>query len=192
LACFKRTPRETSQPPKEEIKIDVQYSIYHLETEKTDSIIYRHQCILGITPEQIVQMGITLITEEKPLFPDMTVIENLKIGSHVERAKRNRQQSSELVYKIFPALAEGKNQMVRTLSGVEAKMLAIGKALISVPELLFVHKPCLGLAPWLAAKTFEAIQEIRKEHVTVVSVEQNGVFSMEISDGGKNWKTERL
>lgn len=155
-----------------------------LKTKKANSITYRNQPIVGMTPEQIVQLGIALVTEEKHLFPDMTVIENLKMGSYIERARRFRQQSLDFAYDLFPVLAERKNQMVRTLSGGEGKMLAIGRALMSAPELLFIDEPSLGLAPWLAAKTFEAIQEIREGGVTVVLVEQNVVFSLEISNRG--------
>ncbi len=155
-----------------------------LKTEKANSITYLNQRIVGMTPEQIVQLGIALVTEEKHLFPDMTVLENLKMGSYIERGRRYRQQSLDFVYNLFPILAERSNQMVRTLSGGEAKMLAIGRALMCRPQLLFVDEPSLGLAPWLAVKTFEAIQEIREKGVTVVLVEQNVVFSLEISNRG--------
>jgi branched-chain amino acid transport system ATP-binding protein len=153
-------------------------------TEKANSITYRNKRIDRMTPEQIVRLGIALVTEEKHLFAEMTVIENLKMGSYIERARRDRQKSLDFVYSLFPILAERRNQFVRTLSGGEAKMLAIGRALMSKPELLLVDEPSLGLAPSLAAKTFDAILEIRQKDVTVVLVEQNVVFSLEISNRG--------
>lgn len=155
-----------------------------LKTEKANSITYRNQRIDSMTPEQIVRLGIALVTEEKHLFPEMTVMENLQMGSYIDRARKDRQKSLDFVYNLFPFLAERRNQMVRTLSGGEAKMLAIGRSLMSKPELLFVDEPSLGLAPSLATKTFEAIREIREKDVTIVLVEQNVVFSLEISNRG--------
>lgn len=153
-------------------------------TDKANSITYRNQRIDGLPPEQIVRLGIALITEEKHLFLDMTVLDNLKMGSYIKKAKEKRTESLELIFNLFPRLGERKNQMARTLSGGERQMLAIGRALMSKPDLLMIDEPSLGLQPLLIAKIFDTIKEIREKGVTILMVEQNVYFSLEISDRG--------
>lgn len=153
-----------------------------MKMEKVTSITYRNQRINGLAPEQIVRLGIAIVTEEKHLFPDMTVLDNLKMGSYIERAKGKRNESLEMVFDLFPRLNERKNQMARTLSGGERQILAIGRALMSKPDLLMIDEPSVGLQPNLIAKTFEIIKEIRAIGVTILMVEQNVVFSLETSD----------
>lgn len=153
-------------------------------TDKANSITYRNQRIDGLPPEQIVRLGIALITEEKHLFPDMTVLDNLKMGSYIKKAKEKRTESLELIFNLFPRLGERKNQMAKTLSGGERQMLAIGRALMSKPDLLMIDEPSLGLQPLLIAKIFDTIKEIREKGVTILMVEQNVYFSLEISDRG--------
>ena len=145
-------------------------------------IKYRNQRIDGMAPEKIVRLGIAIVTEEKHLFPDMTVLDNLKMGSYIERAKGKRNESLEMVFDLFPRLNERKNQMARTLSGGERQILAIGRALMSKPDLLMIDEPSIGLQPNLVAKTFEIIKEIRAKGVTILMVEQNVFFSLETSD----------
>lgn len=153
-----------------------------MKTEKATSITYHNQRINGLAPEQIVRLGIAIVTEEKHLFPDMTVLDNLKMGSYIERAKGKRNESLEMVFDLFPRLNERKNQMARTLSGGERQILSIGRALMSKPDLLMIDEPSIGLQPNLIAKTFEIIKEIRAKGVTILMVEQNVVFSLETSD----------
>ncbi|MBI5967142.1 MAG: ABC transporter ATP-binding protein [Deltaproteobacteria bacterium] len=153
-----------------------------METDKANSITYREQRIDGLSPEQIVRLGIALITEEKHLFPDMTVLDNLKMGAYIKRAKGKRGESLELIFNLFPRLEERKNQMARTLSGGERQMLAIGRALMSKPDLLMIDEPSLGLQPLLITKIFNTIKEIKEKGVTILMVEQNVYFSLEISD----------
>lgn len=149
---------------------------------EASSIIYRNQQIDGLPPEQIVLLGIALITENKHLFQEMTVIDNLKMGAYIGRGKRGREETLEKVFAMFPRLAERKNQMAKTLSGGEKQMLAIGRALMSRPNLLLIDEPSIGLQPMLIAKTFDVIKEIRNQGVTVLMVEQNVFLSLEISD----------
>jgi len=151
-------------------------------TDKANSITYREQRIDGLSPEKIVRLGIALITEEKHLFPDMTVLDNLKMGAYIKRAREKRAESLELIFNLFPRLGERKNQMARTLSGGERQMLAIGRALMSKPELLMIDEPSLGLQPLLITKIFDTIKEIKEKGVTILMVEQNVYFSLEISD----------
>jgi branched-chain amino acid transport system ATP-binding protein len=153
-----------------------------MKTGETDLITYRNQRIDGLPPEEIVRLGIALITEEKNLFPDMTVLDNLKMGSYIKRAKIERTESLDLVFKLFPRLAERKNQMANTLSGGERQMVAIGRALMSKPDLLMIDEPSIGLQPLLIAKIFDTIREINGRGVTILLVEQNVFFSLEISN----------
>jgi branched-chain amino acid transport system ATP-binding protein len=153
-----------------------------METGETDLITYRNQRIDGLPPEEIVRLGIALIPEEKNLFPDMTVLDNLKMGSYIRRARIERSESLEIVFKLFSRLAERKNQMVNTLSGGERQMVAIGRALMSKPDLLMIDEPSIGLQPLLIAKIFDTIREINGRGVTILLVEQNVFFSLEISN----------
>jgi len=156
--------------------------LHPMKTEKSTSITYRNQRIIGLAPEQIVRLGIAIVTEEKHLFPDMTVLDNLKMGSYIKRAKENRDENLEMVLGLFPQLDGRKKQMANTLSGGEKQMLAIGRALMSNPDLLMIDEPTIGLQPTLIAKTFEIIEEIRSKGVTILMVEQNVFFSLETSD----------
>ncbi len=147
-----------------------------------NAIFYRGQRINGLAPEQIVRLGIALVTEDKHLFADMTVLDNLKIGAYIRRAREARAQTLDQIFNLFPRLAERKNQLVKTLSGGEKQMVAIGRALMSKPDLLMIDEPSIGLQPLLIAKTFETVKEIRQQGVTILMVEQNVFFSLEISD----------
>jgi len=156
--------------------------LHPMETDKAHSIRYRSQRIDSLPPEQIVRLGVALITEEKHLFPDMTVLDNLKMGSYIQRAKEKRRESLETIYNLFPRLEERKDQMAKTLSGGERQMLAIGRALMSRPDLLMIDEPSIGLQPLLITRIFDTIKEIRKRGVTILLVEQNVYFTLEISD----------
>jgi branched-chain amino acid transport system ATP-binding protein len=153
-----------------------------MEPRESGRITYRNQRIDGRSPEEIVRLGIALIPEEKSLFPDMSVLDNLKMGSYIRRARVERSESLELVFKLFSRLAERKKQMVNTLSGGERQMVAIGRALMSKPDLLMIDEPSIGLQPLLIAKIFDTIREINGRGVTILLVEQNVFFSLEISN----------
>ncbi len=153
-----------------------------MKTNNANSIAYRGRRIDGMAPEQIVRLGIAFITEEKHLFPEMSVLDNLKMGSYVRGGKQERQEHLELVFELFPRLAERRSQMANTLSGGERQMLAIGRALMSKPDLLMIDEPSIGLQPLLVARTLDVIKEIREKGVTVLMVEQNVYFSLAMSN----------
>jgi branched-chain amino acid transport system ATP-binding protein len=135
-----------------------------------------------MAPEQIIRLGIALVPEERSLFPDMTVLDNLKMGSYIKKAKEKRTKSLGVVFDLFPRLEERKKQVAKTLSGGERQMLAIGRALMSKPDLLMIDEPSIGLQPSLIARTFDVIKQIRSTGVTILMVEQNVYFSLETSD----------
>lgn len=156
--------------------------LHPMKTSKANAITYLGKRIDKMLPDEIVRLGIALVSEERNLFPDMTVLDNLKMGSYIKRAREKRTESLRLVFNLFPRLEERKNQMAKTLSGGEGQMLAIARALMSRPDLLMIDEPSVGLQPSLIAKTFDIIKDIRERGVTVLMVEQNVYFSLEMSD----------
>jgi branched-chain amino acid transport system ATP-binding protein len=122
---------------------------------------------------KIPELGIAHVPEGRQVFPEMTVQENLEIGAYVPKAKAERARSLDLVYGIFPRLADRKKQLAGTMSGGEQQMLAVGRGLMLKPRLLMLDEPSLGLAPVMTDVTFEKIQEIHKMGTAILLVEQN-------------------
>ncbi len=133
-------------------------------------------------PHSKVETGITMVLEGRHLFPSMSVEENLRLGAYTKRAEERIDDSIELVYSLFPRLKERKDQKAGTMSGGEQQMLAIGRALMSVPKLILMDEPSQGLAPKLVAEVFETISRLREEGLTILLVEQNVYASLDISD----------
>ena len=145
------------------------------------SITFKGQNITGIAPEKTVQLGVTIVPEGARVFTDMTVMDNLKMGSYIKSSRALRSETLEMVFSFFPRLHERMKQKGGTLSGGERQMLAIGRARMSRPSLLLLDEPSLGLAPLLVTKVFETIVQIAATGLTVLLVEQNVHFSLEIS-----------
>jgi branched-chain amino acid transport system ATP-binding protein len=122
---------------------------------------------------RIAELGIAHVPEGRRVFPEMSVQENLEVGSYAPRAKAERTRSLELVYSVFPRLAERKGQLAGTMSGGEQQMLAVGRGLMLRPRLLMLDEPSLGLAPVMTDATFEKIQEIHAMGTAILLVEQN-------------------
>jgi branched-chain amino acid transport system ATP-binding protein len=133
------------------------------------------------TAHKIVQLGISMVPEGGRIFSGMSVLENLELGAFVPEARKVKDQSLKWVYEIFPRLEERQNQGAGTLSGGERQMLAIGRALMSKPKLLLLDEPSFGLAPILVQQMFEMIEEINKQGVTVLLVEQNVRAALELA-----------
>ena len=132
---------------------------------------------------KIVRAGLIQVPEGRHLFRDMTVLENLELGTY-RRGKKNRSQLLKQVFDFFPTLEERKGQRAGTLSGGERQMLAIGRALMSQPRLLMLDEPSLGLAPMIVFDIFRIIREIRDAGTTVLIVEQNAVQTLGMADWG--------
>jgi branched-chain amino acid transport system ATP-binding protein len=137
-----------------------------------------------LEPHVIVQKGLVLIPEGRRIFPEMTVLENLELGSYIRAAKRQRKQNLSKVFVLFPRLEERKDQLAGTLSGGEQQMLAIGRGLMTLPQILMLDEPSLGLAPLIIMNLFEVIKKINQEGTTVMLVEQNMQLALSTAQRG--------
>jgi branched-chain amino acid transport system ATP-binding protein len=140
---------------------------------RSGSIIFAGTNLASLPPHRIPELGIAHVPEGRQVFPEMTVQENLEIGAYVPKAKAERAQTLELVYSIFPRLADRRRQLAGTMSGGEQQMLAVGRGLMLKPRLLMLDEPSLGLAPVMTDVTFEKIGEIHKMGTAILLVEQN-------------------
>lgn len=148
---------------------------------RSGSITFLDNELTKLPPDKIVDLGISQVPEGGSVFASMTVLENLDIGAFLARARMEKAKKLEMVFDIFPRLAERQNQRSGTLSGGERQMLAIGRALMSNPKLLMLDEPSFGLAPILVESIFKMIQEINKQGVTILLVEQNVRAALELS-----------
>lgn len=146
------------------------------------SIKYLGQEIGKLPPEKITRLGIVQSPEGRQVFQDLTVLENLKIGSYVLKDKKQIEENYKKVYELFPILEQRKEQVAQTLSGGEQQMLAIGRALMASPKLLVLDEPSLGLAPLIVKDILNAVRVIADSGVTVLIVEQNAAQTMKIAD----------
>lgn len=155
-------------------------TIAGLEKAHSGSISFDGDDITDKDPSYIVSKGITLVPEGRRIFPDLTVLENLKIGAYLRND--NIGNDLNLVYKLFPRLKERSWQLGGTLSGGEQQMLAVGRALMSRPKLMMMDEPSLGLAPIVVKDIFRIIKEINNEGVTILLIEQNANMALQIAD----------
>jgi len=129
--------------------------------------------LAALPPHKIAELGIAHVPEGRQVFPELTVRENLEVGAYIPSAKAERSRTLELVFSIFPALAERRNQLAGTMSGGEQQMLAVGRGLMLKPRLLMLDEPSLGLAPVVTDATFAKIQEVHAMGTAILLVEQN-------------------
>jgi branched-chain amino acid transport system ATP-binding protein len=148
-------------------------AISGLVRASSGSIKFLDKDITALPPYRIAELGIAHVPEGRQVFPELTVLENLEIGAYIPSAKAGRRHTLELVFGIFPVLAERRKQLAGTMSGGEQQMLAVGRGLMLKPRLLMLDEPSLGLAPVVTDATFEKIQEIHALGMAVLLVEQN-------------------
>jgi branched-chain amino acid transport system ATP-binding protein len=165
-------------------------TITGLVKARSGSIKYMGEEILGKDTVSIVSKGITLVPEGRRIFPDLTVLENLKVGAYLR--KDSLEEDIEWVYSLFPRLQERHWQLGGTLSGGEQQMLAVGRALMSRPKIMMMDEPSLGLAPLVVKDIFDIIKEINKRGVTILLIEQNANMALHTADQGYVMETGRI
>jgi branched-chain amino acid transport system ATP-binding protein len=161
-------------------KSTLMWTLVGLLKPKSGTITFNGRPMKPI-PHQAVASGIALVPERRRLFPNLTVRENLTLGGYRRRDKAGLAKDEEYVFSLFPVLRERFTQYAGTLSGGQQQMLAIARALMSRPKLLLMDEPSLGLAPVLVGQVFDAIQEIARQGMTILLVEQNALKALEIS-----------
>ena len=145
-------------------------------------ILFEGTDITHVPGYKLVSMGIAHVPEGRRVFASLTVLQNLKMGAYTRNDKKEIEDTIEMIYKRFPRLKERKNQLAGTLSGGEQQMLAMGRALMSHPRLIVLDEPSMGLSPLYVNEIFDIIQEINKDGVTVLLVEQNAKKALSISN----------
>ena len=145
-------------------------------------IVYLGENIASTSAKKIVEKGLVQVPEGRHVFPGLTVKENLELGAFLRKDKEEIQKDMEAVFERFPILKERKDQDAQTLSGGEQQMLAMGRALMRRPKLLFLDEPSMGLAPIFIREIFKIIQEIQKTGTTVLLIEQNAKMALSISN----------
>ena len=151
---------------------------------KSGDIRYNGASILRTSAHQLVEMGLVQVPAERMLYPRLTTRENLKMGAYSKSSRTGQVQRMGWVFELFPRLKERQSQQVSTMSGGEQQMLAIGRGLMSQPKLLILDEPSMGLAPLLVADLFSVIQEINRNQVSILLIEQNAVEALQCSHRG--------
>ena len=155
-------------------------------------ILFKDRQIQKLRTEEIVRLGIVCVPEEKMLFSPLSVEENLYLGAYVLNDPQQIQKNLEFVYRLFPALEQRRKQPASTLSGGEQQMVAIGRGLMSRPQILMLDEPSLGLAPILVDEVLDTVRKLKEEGLTVLLVEQNVREALDLADRGYVLQTGRI
>ena len=166
-------------------------SIMGLVPITSGTITYNGVKLNGMDTRKIVEMGLVLVPEGRRVFPNLTTLENLKIGGYLQD-KAHEQQSLERVYELFPRLKERHWQLAGTLSGGEHQMLAVGRALMANPKMIMMDEPSLGLAPLVVKDIFSIIKRINEAGVTVLLIEQNANVALRTAHTGYVMETGNI
>ena len=167
-------------------------SIIGLVKVKSGSVEYNGETLTGLNSQQIVSKGLTLVPEGRRVFPNLTVLENLRIGAYMRKDEDGIAADIKRIYEIFPRLEERNWQMAGTLSGGEQQMLALGRALMSRPKLMMMDEPSLGLAPLVIKEIFNIIRSINENGTTVLLVEQNANMALKVAHHAYVLETGRI
>lgn len=167
-------------------------NISRLASPVSGAITFDGAEIKRLESHEVVDMGIVQVPEGRRIFPEMTVLENLRMGSYAKRARRNREANIDRVFELFPRLKEREKQLGGTMSGGEQQMLAIGRGLMADPKLLLLDEPSLGLSPLLVKSIFDIITRINRQGTTILLVEQNVYQSLRIAHRAYVLETGRV
>jgi branched-chain amino acid transport system ATP-binding protein len=165
-------------------KSTVLKTISGLKEPTVGEVLFNGRRIDGLPPHEIIRLGIAQVPEGRHLFPRMTVLENLEMGTFLKPKGKGLKKDLEQVYSHFPILKERAKQPAGSLSGGEQQMLAVGRALMATPKLLLLDEPSLGLAPMMVAEIGRIITDIRQRGITIILVEQNAFMALKIADKG--------
>ena len=163
-------------------KTTILHTITGLLNADSGSVTYEGKDITRMPGHKIVSMGIAHVPEGRRVFANMTVLQNLKLGAYTRKDKAEIAETLEMVYTRFPRLKERKNQLAGTLSGGEQQMLAMGRALMSHPQIILMDEPSMGLSPIFVNEIFDIIEEVSKSGTTVLLVEQKAKKALSIAD----------
>ncbi len=163
-------------------KTTIMHSVCNLIPKASGSVVFGGENITGIAAHKLVPMGIAQVPEGRRIFQELTVYENLKMGSYTRRDKKEINETLEKMYDSFPILKDRAKQIAGTLSGGEQQMLAISRALMSHPKLLLLDEPSMGLSPLYVNTIFDMIKKVNDEGTTVLLVEQNAKKALTIAD----------
>jgi branched-chain amino acid transport system ATP-binding protein len=158
----------------------------------TGTVLFEGKPLLGLRPDKIVRLGISMVPEKRELFIEMTVSENLRLGAYTRRDDNEVRRDVENVLELFPRLRERFGQIAATLSGGEQQMLTIARALMAKPKLLILDEPSLGLAPKLVDEIFDTVERIRRTGMSMLLVEQNARAALAVSDYGYLMETGEM
>ena len=167
-------------------------TIFGVQPARSGEIRFNGEPIQHLRPEQVAARGVAQAPEGRQIFPRMSTFENLQMGAFLRKDKDGVAEDMEWVFSLFPVLKDRRQQLGGTLSGGEQQMLAIGRSLMSRPQLLLLDEPSLGLAPKLVERIFETILEINKSGTTIFLVEQNAHMALTISNVGYVMETGRI
>jgi branched-chain amino acid transport system ATP-binding protein len=167
-------------------------NISRLVRPRAGSIVFDGHDLTRLTSHQVVELGIVQVPEGRRVFPEMTVLENLRMGSYIKKARADREKNLEKGMTLFPRLKERVDQLAGTLSGGEQQMLAIARGLMAKPRLLLLDEPSLGLSPLLVRTIFDTIVQINADGISVLLVEQNVYQSLRIAARGYVLETGRI
>jgi len=167
-------------------------NISRLLRPQSGSIVFEGVNLSELESHQVVELGIVQVPEARRIFPEMTVLENLRMGSYLKATRKDRTRNVERVFALFPRLKERSKQLGGTMSGGEQQMLAIGRGLMGNPKLLLLDEPSLGLSPLFVSNIFSIIREINRQGTTILLVEQNVYQSLNIAHRGYVVETGRV
>lgn len=163
-------------------KTTILHTITGLLTPKSGSVLFEGKNITKIPGHKIVSMGMAHVPEGRRVFANLTVLQNLKLGAYTRKDKQEIENTLQMVYRRFPRLEERKKQVAGTLSGGEQQMLAMGRALMSHPQIILMDEPSMGLSPIFVNEIFDIIKEVSESGTTVLLVEQNAKKALSIAD----------
>ena len=173
-------------------KTTILHTITGLLSPKRGSIQFEGKELTKIPAHKIVSLGMAHVPEGRRVFAELSVYQNLKLGAYTRSDKKEIEETMETVYQRFPRLRERKNQMAGTLSGGEQQMLAMGRALMSHPQIILMDEPSMGLSPILVNEIFDIIRSVNEAGTTVLLVEQNAKMALEIADRAYVLETGRV